>query len=80
MTDAVPFDTHQFVKNLVQNGFSEQQAEALAEEQAALLDGNAATTADLERVRAEIDRAKWSLVKWMFGTVFGLAALIIALG
>lgn len=77
MTVAIPFDTHRFVKNLVQNGFSEQQAEALAEERAALLHGNAATKADLEQVR-------WSLVKWMFGAVFGavfgLAALIIALG
>lgn len=80
MTVAIPFDTHRFVKNLMRNGFSERQAEALAEERAALLHGNAATTADLERVRAEIDRAKWSLVKWMFGAVFGLAALIIALG
>lgn len=77
MTVAIPFDTHRFVKNLTQNGFSEQQAEALAEERAALLHGNAATKADLEKVR-------WSLVKWMFGAVFGamlgLAGLIVALG
>ena len=76
MTVAIPFDTHRFVKNLVQNGFSERQAEALAEERAALLHGNLATKADLEKVR-------WSLVKWMFGAVFGamlgLAGLIIAL-
>ncbi len=75
MTVAIPFDTHRFVKNLTQNGFSEQ-AEALAEERAALLHGNAATKADLEKVR-------WSLVKWMFGAVFGamlgLAGLIVAL-
>lgn len=79
MTVAIPFDTHRFVKNLMRNGFSERQAEALAEEQAALLDENAATTAALERVRAEIEKAKWNLVKWIFGTMFGLAVLIIAL-
>lgn len=77
MTVAIPFDTHRFVKNLMRNGFSEQQAEALAEEQAALFEGNAATKADLDEV-------KWDLVKWMFGAVlgamFGLAGLIIALG
>ena len=76
MTVAIPFDTHRFVKNLMQNGFSEQQAEALAEERAALIGGNALTKAD-------IDKVKWDLVKWMFGAVFGamfaLAGLIIAL-
>ena len=102
MTVAIPFDTHRFVKNLVQNGFSERQAEALAEERAALLHGNLAIKVDIEKVREEIealrlatnaeiqkvqqeiDRAKWSTVKWMlgivFGAMFGLAGLIIALG
>lgn len=72
MTVAIPFDTHRFVKNLMRNGFSERQAEALAEERAALLHGNAATKTDLEKVR-------WSLVKWMFGAMLGLAGLIVAL-
>lgn len=80
MTVAIPFDTHRFVKNLMRNGFSERQAEALAEERAALLHGNAATRADLEKVRVEIDEAKWSTVRWMFSAMIGLAALIIALG
>ena len=73
VTVAIRFDTHRFVKNLMRNGFSERQAEALAEERAALLHGSAATKADLEKVR-------WSLVKWMFGAAFGLAGLIVALG
>ena len=80
MTVAIPFDTHRFVKNLMRNGFSEQQAEALAEEQAALIEGNALTKADLERVRAQIEKAMWSLVKWMFSAMIGLAGLIVALG
>lgn len=79
MTDAIPFDTHRFVKRLVDNGFSQKQAEVLAEEQVALLNGNLATKTDIEKVRAEIDKAKWSTVRWMFGAMIGLAGLIIAL-
>jgi len=102
MTTVVAFDSHRFVKNLVQNGFSLKQAEVLAEEQVTLLNENLATKVDIEKVRAEIealrlatmaeiqtvqqeiDRAKWSTVKWVlgivFGAMFGLAGLIIALG
>ena len=138
MTVAIPFDTHRFVKNLMQNGFSERQAEALAEEQITLLNENLATKVDIEALqqatkkdidalrqatkkdiealqqatkkdidalrqatkkdiealrlatekdidalreatRADINEAKWSLVRWMFGAVFGLAGLIVAL-
>jgi len=32
MNEAIAFDTHQFVKNLTESGFTEQQAEALAKE------------------------------------------------
>lgn len=45
------------------------------------------TEAEIEALQpvtgADLDRAKWSLVKWMFaafGAGFGLAGLIIALG
>ena len=149
MTVAIPFDTHRFVKNLMRNGFSERQAEALAEEQITLLNENLATKVDIEALqqatkvdiealqqatkkdidalrqatkkdiealrqatkkdigalrqatkkdiealrlatekdidalreatRADINEAKWSLVRWMFGAVFGLAGLIVAL-
>ena len=76
MTVAIPFDTHRFVKNLMRNGFSEQQAEALAEEQVTLLGEDLATKVDIEKV-------EWILVKWMLGimfaTMFGLAGLIVAL-
>ena len=116
MTTVVAFDSHRFVKNLVQNGFSLKQAEALAEEQITLLNENLATKVDIEALqqatkkdidalrqatkkdiealrlatekdidalreatRADINEAKWSLVRWMFGAVFGLAGLIVAL-
>ena len=51
MSEAIAFDTHKFVKNLTENGFTEQQAEALAKEQGDLLDGNLATKTDIEALR-----------------------------
>lgn len=55
MTTVVAFDSHRFVKNLMQNGFSLKQAEVLAEEQTTLLNENLATKVDIEKVRAEIE-------------------------
>ena len=48
---AIPFDTHRFVRNLVASGFTEKQAEALADEQINLLNSNLATKADIEGLR-----------------------------
>ena len=64
MSEAIAFDTHRYVKRLTENGFTEKQAETLAEEQAALLNGNLATKADLAALKAD-------LIKWMFGAVLG---------
>ena len=50
--DAIAFDTHRFVKRLTESGFTERQAETLAEEHVALLNANLATKADLARVDA----------------------------
>ncbi len=47
MSEALAFDSHQFVKHLTDSGFTEEQAEALATEQVALLNGNLATKAEL---------------------------------
>ena len=54
MNEAIAFDSHRFVKKLTACGFTEKQAEGLAEEQIRLLDGNLATRADLERVKGEL--------------------------
>ena len=54
MSDAIAFDTHRFVKNLTQSGFTEQQAEALANEQVHLLNSNLATKVDILAVKADI--------------------------
>ncbi len=56
MTEAIAFDTHRFVKRLTGCGFTEEQAETLADEQAALLNGNLATRADIARIEADIAR------------------------
>lgn len=61
MTDAIIFDTHRFVRNLVASGFTERQAEALASEQVQLLNANLATKADLEAVHSDLE-AKLSAV------------------
>ena len=54
MSEAIAFDTHRFVKNLTASGFTEAQAEALADEQAHLLDSNLATKADILAIRSDV--------------------------
>ncbi len=51
MNEAIAFDTHRFVKRLTKNGFTQQQAETLADEHVALLNGNLATKADIEALQ-----------------------------
>ena len=51
MTEAIAFDTHRFVKNLTDHGFTEEQAEVLANEQVNLLNSNLSTKTDLEALR-----------------------------
>ena len=55
MAETTPFDTHRFVKNLTANGFTEAQAEVLAEEQVHLLNSNLVTKADLEKLRGDLE-------------------------
>ena len=55
MSEAIAFDTHRFVKRLTENGFTEQQAEVLADEQVQLLNTNLATQADVAAIHQDID-------------------------
>ena len=55
MSDAIAFDSHEFIKNLIQNGFTAGQAEALAKEQVALLNGNLANKQDISVVHKDIE-------------------------
>ena len=79
MSEAIAFDTHRFVKRLTENGFTERQAETLADEQIALLNANLATKADIAEVKAGIEAVKADLLKWMFGALIAQGGLIIAL-
>ena len=72
MSEAITFDTHRFVKNLTASGFTEQQAEALAEEQVQLLSSNLATKADIEAVKVD-------LLKWMISAMIAQGTLVVAL-
>jgi hypothetical protein len=90
MTGAIAFDTHRFVKRLTESGFTEQQAETLADEQVALLNSNLATKIDIAEVKAEIEAlrqetkaaiaaVKVDLLKWLFGALIAQGGLIVAL-
>lgn len=79
MRDVVTFDTHRFVKNLTACGFTERQAEVLAEEQVSLLESNLANKADIAAVKADIAAVKADLLKWMIGALIAQGGLIVAL-
>ena len=72
MSEAIAFDTHRYVKRLTECGFTEKQAETLADEHIALLNANLATKADLEAPKAE-------LIKWMFGGIGAMTGLFAAI-
>ncbi len=72
MSEAIAFDTHRFVKRLVETGFTEVQAEVLADEQVNLLNGNLATKKDLLELKAD-------LLKWMIGALIAQGGLVVAL-
>ena len=88
--EAIPFDNHRFVRNLVASGFTEKQAEALAGEHVNLINSNLATKTDIESIRADIEAlrlstgakiesAKFEMLKWMIGAMIAQSALIIGL-
>jgi len=52
MSEAIAFDTHRYVKRLMEGGFDELQAETLAAEQIAFLNANLATKSDIARLEA----------------------------
>ena len=92
MIEAIAFDTHRFVKNLTAGGFTEQQAETLADEQVHLLNANLATKADIQNLaaktdmqnanlatKAEIQAVKADLLKWMVTAMTAQTGLIAGL-
>ena len=53
---AMTFDTHAFVKELMQAGMPEAQAEVLARSQAVLIDEKLATKRDLKELELKLTR------------------------
>jgi multidrug resistance efflux pump len=63
MSEAIAFDTHRFVKRLTDCGFTEQQAETLADEHVALLNANLATKTDIAEIKADIAEIKADIAR-----------------
>ena len=79
MSEAIAFDTHQFIKHLTNNGFTEQQAEALANEQVTLLNSNLATKTEIAAIHREIEalrlESKADIEKFRSATKADVAAI-----
>lgn len=79
MSEAIAFDTHRFIKHLTKNGFTEQQAEALANEQVTLLNSNLATKAEIAAIHGEIEalrlETKAEIEKFRLATKTEIAAI-----
>ena len=76
VSDVIAFDTHRFVKRMTAAGMHEQQAEALAESQADLLNSNLVTKLELNKALAKIEA---HLIKWMVGLTMGSVGVMVAL-
>ena len=79
MNEAIAFDTHRFVKNLTESGFTEQQAEALAKEQVQLLNSNLATKVDILAIKTDLETVKANLEAKLEAVKLGLQADIQAI-
>ncbi len=79
MSEAIAFDTHRIVKRLTDCGFTERQAETLADGHVALLNDNLATKTDSAKVKARIEAVKADLMKWLIGALIAQCGLIVTL-
>ena len=79
MIEAAAFDTHRYVKRLIESGFTAKQTETLAEEQVALLNANLVIKADLAAVRVDLAAVKADILKWLVGALIAQGGLIVAL-
>ncbi len=81
------FDTLKFAKRLEEAGFTERQAETLAEEQAHLVKEQTQVINDSLVTKSHLDlrlgefehRLKADILKWMFGGMLGQIAVLAAL-
>ncbi len=72
----IVFDTHAFVKELIQAGMPEAQAEVLARSQATLIDENLATKQDLKELELRLTIRLGSMMVVAVGVVAALVKLL----
>ncbi len=75
---ALNFDALKFVKNLTAHGFTQEQAEVLADEHIALLNSNLATKQDIEELRHEITKAKLQAIIWVVGLLVAQTGILVS--
>ncbi len=79
----IPFDTLTYAKRLRSVGFTEDQAETLAELQVWIIDDKLATKADLAATQAALElrlaELKTETIKWVAGMLLAQAVLIATL-
>ncbi len=77
---AMTFDTPKLAKRLRAGGVSEDQAESVADAlRESVNGGDLVTKTDIVMLRAEIADVKAEIIKWMFGAMLALAALVVTL-
>ena len=76
---SIVFDTHAFVKRLTAVGMPEEQAEALADEQAKLIDERLATKDDLERLEQRLIMRLGGMMGGMLVVAVAAVAALIRL-
>ena len=83
MAMTITFDTLAYCKTLQSAGMSQQQAEAMAKAQKAVMEElvaakELATQADILRLENRMESNKHELLKWMMGMLVAQSALIVA--
>lgn len=74
--NTIVFDTHAFVKELIQAGMPEAQAEVLARSQATLIDEKLATKQDLKELELRLTIRLGSMMVVAVGVVAALVKLL----
>ena len=77
MSESIIFDTHRYVKRLTDAGLASPIAEALADEQAQLVENKLATKEDIRQLELKIETTQSDLFKFIAIALSAQAALIV---
>jgi hypothetical protein len=77
MESAMPFDTLAYAKKLKSAGFTDMQAETLAESQAQLIESRLATKQDIELIRRDMKEMEMRITIRL-GTLIAAAIAVVA--